>query len=154
MQINIISVGNIKEKYLKLAIDDYTSRIKKFAKFQNIELKDESNNLPKDIVLKKECEKIKQALKNNTFIIVMDIQGKEMTSEEFSEKIETLAINGNSHITFIIGGSYGIHGELKEKANLRLSFSRLTFPHQLFRVILLEQIYRSFKIMNNQKYHK
>ena len=150
--IKIITVGTIKENYLKEAIEEYKKRIQKYTNIDIIELKDEDfNEIEK--TLKVEEEKILKQLSEKDYIITLEIEGKEYTSIEFAKKLESIQIE-NSNITFIIGGSYGLSQNIKEKAKLHLSFSKMTFPHQLFRVILLEQIYRSFKIMNNEKYHK
>lgn len=154
MQIDLISVGFIKEKYLVDAIQEYTKRLTKFCTLRQITIKDESNKLTKDEVLKKEAVKINEKIKAKTFLIVLAIEGKQFSSKEFSKTLENLKVQGVSHITFLIGGSYGVDQEIKYKANLLLSFSNLTFPHQLFKVLLLEQIYRSFKIANNEQYHK
>lgn len=143
--IKIICVGKIKEKYLRDMIDDYTKRISKYHKIEIIELTDSNIN--------KEKEELLRVINTKDYNIVMDIDGNNLSSREFAEKIDkTFLINSN--ITFIIGGSDGVSPEIKELANYRLSFSKLTFPHQLFRGILLEQIYRAFKILNNESYHK
>lgn len=143
--IKIICVGKVKEKYLRDMIDDYIKRISKYHKIEIIELTDSNIN--------KEKEELLRVINTKDYNIVMDIDGNNLSSREFAEKIDkTFLINSN--ITFIIGGSDGISPEIKELANYRLSFSRLTFPHQLFRGILLEQIYRAFKILNNESYHK
>ena len=150
--IKIITVGNIKEKYLKDAIEEYSKRIKKYTNIEIIEVKDEGLvEETKAIYL--EGEKIKKYLNQRDYIITMEIDGKEMTSVEFSNKINNILIE-NSNLTFIIGGSYGLSQEIKQQAKLHMSFSKMTFPHQLFRVMLLEQIYRAYKIMNNESYHK
>lgn len=150
--IKIITVGTIKEKYLKDAIEEYRKRLRRYIDIDIIEIKDEGL-LPPPQAMSKEAEKIIKHLNEKDYIITLEIEGKELTSEELSKKIEeTMIINSN--ITFIIGGSYGIDKTIKEKANYHLSFSKLTFPHQLFRVLLLEQIYRAFKIINNESYHK
>ena len=141
--IRIICVGKIKEKYLRDAILEYSKRLSKYTKLEIIEVKDESIGTDKDI-LKKEAIKID---------IVLAIEGEELSSKTFAEKLDNI-FNYSSNINFIIGGSLGIDDFIKEKANLKLSFSRMTYPHQLFRVILLEQIYRAFKIINNESYHK
>lgn len=151
--IKIICFGKIKEKYLKDAIDEYKKRISKYTKLEIIELADEATD-NEQLTLKNEKDKLLKVLNNNDFNVVLDIDGKEFTSLEFAKKIDNIFTNINSNITFIIGGSCGILEEVKNMCNLRLSFSRLTFPHQLFRVILLEQIYRAFKILNNESYHK
>lgn len=150
--IKVITVGNIKEKYLKDAIEEYTKRINKYDKIEIIEVKDEGMvETIKAINL--EAEKIKKHVNPKDYIITMDINGKQITSEEFSNKIDSIYLE-TSNITFIIGGSYGLSDEIKQMSNYRLSFSKMTFPHQLFRVILLEQIYRAFKISHNESYHK
>ena len=150
--IKLITVGTIKEKYLKDAIEEYTKRIKKYTNVELIEVKDEGLvEDSKAIVL--EAEKIKKHLSPRDYIITMEIEGKQLTSEEFSEKLNQIQIE-NSNIVFIIGGSYGLSDEIKQMSKLHLSFSKMTFPHQLFRVLLLEQIYRCYKILNNESYHK
>lgn len=150
--IKIITVGSIKEKYLKDAIEEYQKRLKKYTDLEIIEIKDEGL-LPAKQAMAKEAEKINKHINEKEYIITLEIEGKELTSEELSKKIEDIMII-NSNITFIIGGSYGIDKSIKDKAKYHLSFSKMTFPHQLFRVLLLEQIYRAFKIMNNESYHK
>lgn len=150
--IKIITVGAIKEKYLRDAIDEYTKRLRKFTNLEIIELKDENlNEIEKNKI--KEAERIKKRIDKKDYIITLEIEGKQLSSEEFSKKIENTLIE-SSNITFIIGGSYGLADEIKSLSNFKLSFSKMTFPHQLFRVILLEQIYRAYKIMNNENYHK
>lgn len=144
--IKIICIGKIKEKYLTDLINDYQKRINKYHKLEIIELKDSNINNEKEEILKH--------IKTSDYIISMCIEGKLLTTLEFKDKIESLMLNGNSNITFIIGGSDGIHDEIKRQSNELISFSKLTFPHGLFRGILLEQIYRVFKIMNNETYHK
>lgn len=143
--INIICVGKIKENYLKDGINDYQKRISKYHKINIIELPDN------DII--NEGNEIIKHLNKKDYIIVLDITGNELSSIELADKLDKTFII-NSNITFIIGGSNGIRDDIKELANYRLSFSKLTYPHGLFRLILLEQIYRSFKILNNETYHK
>ncbi len=148
--IKIICIGKLKERYLKDAIDDYKKRISKYTKFEILELTDEKDtNNP----LKKEKESILKHLKEKDNIVILDINGVKKTSEEFSSFINK-ELNQNSNITFIIGSSNGLDNEIKNLSNKKISFSSLTFPHGLFRLILLEQIYRSFKIINNETYHK
>ena len=144
--IKIICLGKIKEKYLNDLIDDYKKRITKYHKIEIIELKD-TNDLSAEQI------DIEKHIGNQDYVIAMDINGKELSSVEFADKINE-TFNHYGTITFIIGSSYGISEDLKNKAQFRLSFSKVTFPHALFRGILLEQIYRSFKIMNNESYHK
>ena len=150
--IKIICVGKIKEKFFKDAIEEYQKRISKYTKLEIIELQD-INNDNINIILEKEKDLILNKINEKDYVITLEIEGKELSSVELSNKIDNIFLT-NSNITFIIGGSYGLHKEIKEKSNFKLSFSKLTFPHQLFRVILLEQIYRSYKIMNNELYHK
>ena len=143
--IKIICVGKVKENYLRDMINDYAKRISKYHKIEIIELTDSNIN--------KEKEELLRVINTKDYNIVMDIDGNNLSSREFAEKIDKIFLI-NSNITFIIGGSDGVSPEIKELANYRLSFSKLTFPHQLFRGILLEQIYRAFKILNNESYHK
>ena len=149
--IRIITVGKIKEEYLKEAIDEYTKRLSKYTKISLIEVLDETYDISKTLL--KEKENILKYINEKDYIITLEIEGKELTSVELSNKINDILTN-YSDITFIIGGSYGLHDDIKKMSNYALSFSKLTFPHQLFRVMLLEQIYRSFKIINNETYHK
>lgn len=149
--IKIICVGKIKEKYLEEAINEYEKRISKYTKIEIIEVKDYS--FDKEKTLNQEQLEIKSHITSKDYIITLEIEGKQITSKELANKIsKTLIIKPN--VTFIIGGSFGISEEIKKISDYNLSFSKLTFPHQLFRVILLEQIYRSFKIINNESYHK
>ena len=150
--IKIITVGQLKEKYLKDAVEEYKKRLSKYTNLEIIEIKDEGL-VEESKAIELEGEKINKYLDNKDYIITLEIEGKQMSSVEFSNKLERIQIE-NSNIVFIIGGSYGLSKDIKDNSNLKLSFSKMTFPHQLFRVILLEQIYRSFKIMNNEKYHK
>lgn len=150
--IKIITVGKLKEKYLIDAVEEYKKRLSKYTKIEIIEVKDESS-YEEDKNREKEAENIIKYIGDKDFIITLEIDGKEISSVEFASKIENI-FNINSNITFIIGGSYGLSNRIKELSNYKLSFSKMTFPHQLFRVILLEQIYRAFKINNNESYHK
>ena len=150
--IKIICVGSVKEKYLRDAISEYKNRISRYTKIEIIEVEDVDNRDVNTILLK-EKNNIEKYITNKDYIIVLDINGESVNSLEFSKKIDNIFIN-YSNITFIIGGSYGIHEDIKNNSNYKLSFSKMTFPHQLFRVILLEQIYRAFKINNNETYHK
>ena len=149
--IRIICVGKIKENYYKEAILEYKKRLGKYTKLEIIEINDE--NMDIKTTIKKESENILKYIHESDYNIVMDITGKEFDSVSLSKKIDEIFIS-KSTITFIIGGSYGLSECIKDKCDLRLSFSKLTFPHPLFRVILLEQLYRSFKILNNEEYHK
>ena len=150
--IKIICVGKIKEKFLKEAIEEYKKRLTKYTKLEIIEVSD-IDNPSKNIVLEKEKELIQKHIDIKDYVITLEIEGNMLSSEDLAHKIDKI-YNTHSNITFIIGGSYGLHDDIKNKSNYKLSFSRLTFPHQLFRVNLLEQIYRSYKINNNESYHK
>lgn len=149
--IKIICIGKIKEKFFEEAIMEYKTRISKYTNIEIIELRDYSFDIKKTIT--SEYNDIMKVLKKNDYNILLDINGNEMDSISFANKInDTLIVNSN--ITFIIGGSFGVLDELREIVDYRLSFSKMTFPHQLFRIILLEQIYRAFKIINHEEYHK
>ena len=159
MNINIIAIGKIKEKFTKEAIEEFQKRLSRYCKLNIMELEDEKapQNLSQkdmDIIKDKEGERILNKLNPSSYIIALDIKGKSLSSEDFSKKMEDLMVEGNNHITFIIGGSIGISKEVLSKCNYKLSFSKMTFPHQLMRLILLEQIYRGFRIMKNEPYHK
>ena len=150
--IKIICVGKIKEKYLLEAIKEYEKRLSKYTKLNIIEVNDVDNpNI--DIVLNKEKELIQKHVEDKDYVVTLEIEGNMLSSEELANKIDNI-FNTNSTITFIIGGSYGLHNDIKKRSNYKLSFSKLTFPHQLFRVNLLEQIYRVYRINNNESYHK
>ena len=150
--IKLICVGKIKEKYLNDAINEYRRRLSKYTKLDIIELPDSSYN-EIDKVKNMEGKLILKHLKENDNVIILDINGQELSSVELTDKLCSQEVI-NSNLTFIIGGSYGLSDEVKKRANYSISFSKLTFPHQLFRVILLEQIYRTYKIRNNENYHK
>ena len=159
LNVNIICIGKIKESFFREAIEEYSKRLNSYCSLNIIELKDEkipNNPSEKDnqIIKEKEGNNILSHIKKDTYIICLDLKGKQYTSEEFSQKINNISNNISSSITFIIGGSLGISQNVLKKANESISFSKMTFPHQLFRVILLEQVYRAFKIMNNETYHK
>jgi len=159
MKITMITVGKIKEKYLKDAIAEYSKRLSKYCKLDIAEVADEktpdnANEVVENQIRSKEAERILKHVKENAFIITLEINGKQLTSEELAKKIDNLGIQGHSHIIFIIGGSIGLGQEVLSKSNYALSFSKMTFPHQLMRVILLEQIYRSYRIINGEPYHK
>lgn len=149
--IRIICIGKVKEKFYREALEEYKTRLSKYTKLEIIELPDYNYDIKKTI--KEESDNIIKILNKSDYNILLDVKGQEMDSVTLSQKIENTLIS-HSNINFIIGGSYGVSDELKEICNMRLSFSKLTFPHQLFRIILLEQIYRSFKIINHEEYHK
>lgn len=150
--IKIIVVGQLKEKYLKDAVEEYLKRLRKYTNIEIIEVKDEGL-VEETKAIKIEAEKIKKHITDKDYLVTLEIEGKEFTSVEFAKKLDGIFIE-NSNLVFLIGGSYGLAEELKQKSNLHLSFSKMTFPHQLFRVLLLEQIYRAYKINNNESYHK
>lgn len=159
MRITVLSVGKIKEDYFRKAIAEYTKRLSAYCTLEQLEIADEKapENLSakeEGIIKQKEGERILSKLEPSSYLIVLDIKGKQLSSEALAEKIETLGVYGTSHITFVIGGSLGLSDEVISKADLKLSFSKMTFPHQLFKVILLEQIYRAFRIMKGEPYHK
>ncbi len=159
MKITLICVGKLKEKYLSLGVDEYAKRLSRYCALDIVELQDEKTPAQaslamEDIIRKKEGERILKALKDDSYAIALAIEGFMLASEELAEKIESLGVSGQSHISFIIGGSLGLSSEVLKRADYKLSFSKMTFPHQLMRMILLEQIYRSYRIMNNQPYHK
>lgn len=158
MNIKIFCVGKIKEASISDAIKEYSKRISKYAHFEIIEVPDEiipSNASDKDVenVKKLEADKISKYLKPSDFVIALDLRGESLSSEEFAAKLQDITIKGFSTICFIIGGTAGIHSSLISKCNYKLCFSKLTFPHQLIRLFLSEQIFRCFKIINNEKYH-
>lgn len=153
--VNIVCVGNLKEKYWKDAIEEYKKRISPYARLNIVEVKESLyGTSPKDILIAKseEAENIKKYLAG--YVIALEISGKSFSSEEFAQSFQTLLNQGNSTITFLIGGSYGIDKDLSDSVNMKLSFSKFTFPHQLMRVVLVEQIYRAFTILNGKTYHK
>ncbi len=150
--ITVICVGKIKEKYLVDAIKEYSKRISKYSKLNIIEVNDIDKGTVFEI-MDKEGNEILKHIKDRDYVITMEIEGNKLSSLEFAKKIDTV-FNNYSNIVFVIGGSYGLSDSVKNRSNFRLSFSDLTFPHQLFRVMLLEQIYRVFKINNNETYHK
>lgn len=159
MNITVICLGKLKEKYLRDAIDEYSKRLSAYGKVDIIELNpvrlsDNPSAQEIDNALEKEAEEIKKKIPNNSYIFALCIEGKPKSSEGFAQTIKAAAVGGKSNITFIIGSSFGLSASIKSLADNRLSFSPMTFPHQLMRVMLLEQIYRAFQINNNGKYHK
>ena len=159
MNIKIITVGKLKEKYLKDAIAEYAKRLTRYCKLEVVELADEktsenASQKEEEMVKDKEGKSILQKIKDNEYVIALDLKGKHITSEEFSEFISEKAVMGQPNITFVIGGSLGISQEVLARADYKLCFSKMTFPHQLFRVMLFEQIYRAFRIINGEPYHK
>ena len=159
MKITVITVGKIKEKYLKDAIAEYSKRLSRYCKLEILEVADEktpdgASEIVEENIREKEGERILKLIKEDAYVITLEISGKMLTSEELADRIETLGIQGKSHLVFVIGGSIGLGREVLRRSDYALSFSKLTFPHQLMRVILLEQIYLSFRIINGEPYHK
>lgn len=159
MKISIISVGNIKEKYLKDAISEYSKRLSKYTKIEFINVSDEAiNDNPSqkeiDIIKNKEGEKILKVLPSNSYKIALELKGNMLSSEELASKLLNIFSYHNANISFIIGGSLGLSKNVLDVVDYKLCFSKMTFPHQLMQVILLEQVYRAFKINNNETYHK
>lgn len=159
MKIKVVTVGKLKEKYLKDGIAEYSKRISRFAKLEMIELADEktpdrASESENQKILEIEGQRILSKVGDRDFVIVLAIEGKTFSSEEFSKQLEEASIKGFSTLTFVIGGSLGLAQDVKNRANLSVSFGRLTFPHQLMRLVLVEQIYRAFTIQQGSPYHK
>mgnify|MGYP000655380190 FL=1 len=159
MKITILTVGKIKEKYLRDAIAEYSKRLSRYAKLEIIEVADEktpdsASETVETNIKNKEAERLLKYIRDDAYLITLEIKGKQLTSEELAQKIDTLGVQGTSHIIFAIGGSLGLGEEVLKRSNYALSFSKMTFPHQLMRVILLEQIYRGFRIIHHEPYHK
>lgn len=159
LKITCVVVGKIKEKYFTDAVKEYAKRLRRYCKLEIVELPDEktpdgASTAEEAAILEREGERILKALREDAYVIALAIEGKALDSVELSEKIEQLGVRGISHIAFVIGGSLGLSPAVIGRADEALSFSRMTFPHQLMRVILLEQIYRSFRIMKGEPYHK
>lgn len=159
MKITIITVGKIKEKYLKDAIAEYSKRLSRYCKLEILEVADEktpdgASEIVEENIREKEGERTLKLIKEDAYVITLEISGKMLTSEELADRIETLGIQGKSHLVFVIGGSIGLGREVLRRSDYALSFSKMTFPHQLMRVILLEQIYRSYRINCGEPYHK
>lgn len=155
----MIAVGKIKEKYLKDAITEYGKRLSRYCKLEVIEVADEktpeqASEAVEESIRAKEGERLLKHIRDDMYVITLEIGGKMLTSEEFAEKIETLGVQGKSSIAFVIGGSIGLGKEVLRQSDFALSFSKMTFPHQLMRVVLLEQVYRGYRIMNGEPYHK
>lgn len=159
MKITIITVGKIKEKFYRDAVSEYEKRLSRYCKLEIIQVDDEktpdkASEAQEDAIKYKEAERILKYIKEDACVVTLEIQGKMYGSEEFAQEIDKLATRGISHIQFIIGGSLGLHEYVCKRADLAVSFSRMTFPHQLMRVILLEQIYRAYRIISGAPYHK
>ena len=159
MKITILAVGKIKEKYFTAAIQEYTKRLSRYCKLEIVEVADEktpdqASEHEEDLIRAKEGERLRRYIKDGGYVIALAIDGSQTTSEGFADKLQKLCVSGRSHIIFVIGGSIGLDQKLLQEAEERLSFSQMTFPHQLMRVVLLEQIYRGFRIINGEPYHK
>lgn len=159
MRITLITVGKIKEKYWNLAIAEYVKRLSRYCRLEIIEVADEktpdnASEAEEVMIRQREGQRILKQIKDGSYVIALAILGNTLTSEKLAAKLEKLAVSGQSHLVFIIGGSLGLADEVLAQANEQISFSAMTFPHQLMRVILLEQIYRGYRIINHEPYHK
>lgn len=159
MRISIVCVGKIKEKFYRDAIDEYAKRLSRYCKLEILEVPDEktpdnASEAEEAQIKKKESERILSKIKEDAYVITLEILGKKMDSLSFGQVLEKAALSGKSHIQFVIGGSLGLHETVSKRADLKISFSDMTFPHQLMRVILCEQIYRGYRIINGEPYHK
>ena len=159
MNITIVAVGKIKEAFYKDAVSEYIKRLSRYCHAEIVETTDEPtfegvSIANEDAVKKKEAERILKQIRGDSYVITLEIAGKKCDSEQFAKKLEHLGLEGKSRLTFVIGGSLGLHKSVSERADLKLSFSDMTFPHQLMRVILCEQIYRAFRIIHKEPYHK
>ncbi len=159
MRITILCVGKIKEKFYRDAIAEYEKRLSRYCKFEIIEVADEktpdhASDTEETMIKNKEADRMEKYLKDSSYVIALAIDGKQLDSVQLSGKLESLGTSGTSHIIFVIGGSLGLSDRILNRADYKLSFSKMTFPHQLMRVILSEQIYRSYRIMNHEPYHK
>ena len=159
MKVTVIAVGKIKEKYLKDAIAEYSKRLGKYCKLEINETVDEktpdnASEAEEELIRTKEAQRILKHIRPDAYVVTLEIEGEQMASEQFAEKIRRLGVQGISHVVFVIGGSIGLGREVRARSDLALSFSKMTFPHQLMRAILLEQVYRGFRIINGEPYHK
>lgn len=159
MKITIITVGKVKESYFRGAIEEYSKRLSKYCKLDIVEVADEktpdkASETEEEQIKAKEAERIMKHITGDAYVIALAIEGKQLDSVELADKIKALGVQGKSHIRFVIGGSLGLHSSVLSRADFKLSFSKMTFPHQLMRVILLEQIYRAYRIISHEPYHK
>ena len=159
MKISVIAVGKIKEKYLRDAVTEYSKRLSRYCKLEIIEVADEktpdqASEAVEDAIRKKEGERLLKHISDDMYVITLEIIGKMLTSEEFADRLKTLGVQGKSSVAFVIGGSIGLGKEVLKRSDYALSFSKMTFPHQLMRVVLLEQVYRGYRIINGAPYHK
>ena len=155
MKITVVCAGKLKEKYLRDGVAEYEKRLRPYADLRTVEIIEErmKDLAEKEEVLRREGERLSSQIPKGAYLIVLDVGGEQMSSEKFSARIDRLMIMGESHIAFLIGGPFGLSDELRQRADLRLSFSQFTLPHQLIRLFLMEQIYRSFKISRHEPYH-
>ncbi len=159
MKITVVAVGKIKERFFEDAVKEYEKRLGRYCKLEIVQVADEktpdgAGEALERQIKEREGERILAQIKDGAYVIALAIEGKMLDSEELAKKLGQLAVSGVSHLVFVIGGSLGLSGAVLERADYRLSFSKMTFPHQLMRVILLEQVYRGFRILNHQPYHK
>lgn len=159
MKITLITVGKLKEKFFREAVSEYGKRLSRYCKLEIKETADEktpekASEVEREQILYREGERISRLIPEDAFVVTLEIEGKRLSSEAFAGEIERLGVSGISQIVFVIGGSLGLHNIIKERADLAVSFSDMTFPHQLMRVILLEQIYRAYRIISGEPYHK
>lgn len=159
MNITILAVGKIKESFYREALDEYRKRLGRYCRLEIVEVSDEpvpekASPAQEELIKEKEAQRILKRLRDGSFVVTLEIAGKKYDSEKFADKLENLALTGKSQLVFIIGGSLGLHSSVSAQADLKLSFSDMTFPHQLMRVILAEQIYRAFRIISGEPYHK
>ena len=159
MKISVVCVGKVKEKFYRDAIDEFSKRLSRYCKLEIIEVADEktpdqASETEVKLIKDKEGDRILNSIKDDAYVICLCIDGKSLSSEELAEKMEQITIQGSSHICFVIGGSLGLADSVVKRADFKLSFSKMTFPHQLMRVILLEQVYRAYRIINHEPYHK
>ena len=159
MKITIACVGKIKEAFYRDAVAEYEKRLGRYCRLEILEVADEktpeyASALMQEQIKEKEGRRLLEKIREDAFVCTLEIQGRRLSSEEFAQWVEKSCINGDSHIVFVIGGSLGLHADVRKRADMALSFSDMTFPHQLMRVILLEQIYRAFRIIHHQPYHK
>ena len=159
MKISVVCVGKVKEKFYRDAIDEFSKRLSRYCKLEIIEVADEktpdqASETEVKLIKDKEGDRILKSIKDDAYVICLCIDGKSLSSEELAEKMKQITIQGSSHICFVVGGSLGLADSVVKRADFKLSFSKMTFPHQLMRVILLEQVYRAYRIINHEPYHK
>jgi 23S rRNA (pseudouridine1915-N3)-methyltransferase len=159
MKITVITVGKLKERFFREAAAEYEKRLGRYCRLEIRETADEktpdgASETERELILKKEGARVAKLLPDDGYVVTLEIEGRRFTSEAFAGEIERLGVSGIGHIVFVIGGSLGLHNSIKKRADLAVSFSDMTFPHQLMRVVLLEQIYRAFRIINREPYHK